>query len=37
MYGPKFVNNAKFKNIRKTVDLKNAVKEAAIICSSTGQ
>ncbi len=37
MYGPKFVDNARFKNIRQTTDLKNAVKGTAIICSSIGQ
>ena len=37
MYGPKFVNNARFKDIKQTTDLKNAVKGAAIICSSIGQ
>jgi retron-type reverse transcriptase len=37
MYGPKFVDNARFKDIRQTTDLKNAVKGTAIICSSIGQ
>ena len=37
MYGPKFVDNARFKNIRQTTYLKNAVKGTAIICSSIGQ
>jgi retron-type reverse transcriptase len=37
MYDPKFVDNARFKDIRQTTDLKNAVKGTAIICSSTGQ
>ena len=37
MYGPKFVNNARFKDIRQTTNLKNAVKETVIICSSIGQ
>ena len=37
MYDPKFVNNARFKDIRQTTDLKNAVKETVIICSSIGQ
>jgi hypothetical protein len=35
--GPKFVDNARFKDIRQTTDLKNAVKGTAIICSSIGQ
>jgi hypothetical protein len=37
MYGSKFVDNARFKDIRQTTDLKNAVKRTAIICSSLGQ
>ena len=37
MYGPKFVDNARFKDIRQTAYLKNAVKGTAIICSSIGQ
>lgn len=37
MYGPKFVDNARFKYIRQTTDLKNAVRGTAIICSSIGQ
>lgn len=36
-HGPKFVDNARFKDIRQTTYLKNAVKGAAIICSSIGQ
>ena len=36
-HGPKFVENARFKNIRQTIYLKNAVKGTAIICSSIGQ
>lgn len=35
--GPKFVHNARFKNIRPTTYLKNAVKGTAIICSSISQ
>jgi len=35
--GPKFVDNARFKNIKPTIYLKNAVKGTAIICSSIGQ
>lgn len=37
MYGFEFVNTARFKNIRKTIKLKNAIKKIAIICSSIGQ
>jgi retron-type reverse transcriptase len=36
-HGLKFVDNARFKDIRQTTYLKNAVKGAAIICSSIGQ
>ena len=36
-HGPKFVDNGRFKNVRQTIDLKNAVKGTAIICSSRGQ
>ena len=36
-HGPKFVENARFKNIRQTTYIKNAVKGTAIICSSVGQ
>ena len=35
--GPKSVDNARFKDIRQTTYLKNAVKGTAIICSSIGQ
>jgi hypothetical protein len=37
VYGPKFVDNARFKDIRQTTDLKNAVKGTEIICSFIGQ
>jgi len=37
MFGPKFVENARFKDIRQITDLKNAVRGTAIICSSIGQ
>ena len=37
MYGSKFVDNARFKDIRQTTNLKNAVMRTAIICSSIGQ
>lgn len=37
MFGPKFVDNARFKNIRQTTDLKNAVRGTVIISSSMGQ
>lgn len=37
MYGSKFVNNARFKNVRQTIKLKNAIKKVAITCSSIGQ
>lgn len=33
----KFVDNARFKHIRQTIYLKNAVKGTAIVCSSIGQ
>jgi hypothetical protein len=37
MFGPKFVDNARFKDIRQTTYSKNAVKGTVIICSSIGQ
>lgn len=37
MYGLRFVNNARFKDISQITNLKNAVKETVIICLFIGQ